>query len=385
LYARAAGWTPSSDAVPAAERNVLDRWALSESARLARDVDDALEEFDTQRAGRLIAEHVDDLSNWYVRRSRRRFWRGDADALQTLHECLRTITQVLAPLTPFITERVWQDLFADLPGEPSSVHLSSWPVVTPDMVDESLAEQMALVRRVVELGRAARAESGVKTRQPLGRALVGAAGWSSLDPELREQVADELNVVDVQSLDSEDAALVDVSVKANFRSLGKRFGQQTPTVAAAIAAADAGALVFALRSGTASVVVDGEAVAVTDEDVLVTESPREGWSVASDEGVSCALDLSLTEDLVRAGVARDLVRVLQEARKSAGLEVTDRIDVVWSSDDADAQGCLVEYTTMIAGEVLAESFVEGDIEALGGFVAELDEPAVRFSLRKVRA
>lgn len=146
-------------------------------------VTQALEGYDTQRAGKLLSAFVDDLSNWYVRRSRRRFWQGDKAALRTLHEVIETVTRLMAPLTPFITERVWQDLVVPVtPDAPESVHLSSWPKADPAAIDPSLSTQMALVRRLVELGRATRAESGVKTRQPLSRALVAAAGFESLSP-----------------------------------------------------------------------------------------------------------------------------------------------------------------------------------------------------------
>ena len=176
LYARASDWSPADAAPPIAERTSLDRWALSEAHKLARDVDAAYELYDTQRAGRLLSAFVDDLSNWYVRRSRRRFWRGDPAALATLHECLRILTLVLAPLTPFVAERVWQDLFASTSEElPPSVHLASWPEVDAALIDEDLSAQVAVVRRLVELGRSARAESRIPTRQPLGRALVGLA------------------------------------------------------------------------------------------------------------------------------------------------------------------------------------------------------------------
>jgi isoleucyl-tRNA synthetase len=365
------------------DRCALDRWALSESARLARDVDAALEVFDTQRAGRLIAEHIDALSNWYVRRSRRRFWRGEPDALQTLHECLRTVTLVMAPLTPFVTERVWQDLFvATSDAELASVHLAAWP--TDDAaIDEGLGARMSIVRRVVELGRAARAESGVKTRQPLARALVASADWAVLEDELREQIADELNVVDVQGLDA-SGDLVDVTVKANFRALGKRFGKRTPEIAAAVTAADPVALVAGLRAGTASVLLGDETVTLGEEDLVITETPREGWAVASDDGVSCALDLALDDTLLRAGLARDLVRAVQEARKRSGLDITDRIDLVWSTSDPSARAALLEHADQIAAEVLAITLAEGDphdgLETRGGTVVPIEDPPVVFGL-----
>ena len=273
LYARTAGWQPSDGAPDPQDRPVIDRWVLSEAQRLAAGVDAALDVFDTQRAGRLLSTFIDDLSNWYVRRSRRRFWEGDPAALATLHEALRIATLCLAPFTPFITERVWQDLVRTTdPEAPTSVHLASWPEPVPDLIDVELGERMDLVRRLVELGRAARSSSGVRTRQPLGRALISGAGWATLPDDLREQVAEELNVGSLESLGDDSAGLVDVSVKANFRSLGKRFGKQTPLVAAAIGAADPVALVTTLRSGSPLVVEAGElgSVSIGDDDVVVT-------------------------------------------------------------------------------------------------------------------
>ncbi len=171
LYARTSNWSPSAEDPTPADRPLLDRWLLSELHALTRDVTDALETFDTQRAGKLLSSFVDDLSNWYVRRSRRRFWQGDKAALRTLHEVIETVTRLMAPITPFITERVWQDLVVPVtPDAPDSVHLSTWPEADHSAIDPELSKQMVLVRRLVELGRATRAESGVKTRQPLSRA-----------------------------------------------------------------------------------------------------------------------------------------------------------------------------------------------------------------------
>ncbi|HEY2834914.1 MAG TPA: isoleucine--tRNA ligase [Sporichthyaceae bacterium] len=354
LYARTAGWTPGTPAPSVAQRPAMDRWALSEAHRLARDVDAALEDFDTQKAGRLLAAYVDDLSNWYVRRCRRRFWAGDAAALATLHECLYVVTLLMAPLTPFITERVWQDLFRDdAGGLPESVHLATWPRVDGSLIDDGLAAQMALSRRLVELGRAARADSGVRTRQPLSRALVGAHGWAGLTEDLRTQIAEELNVTRLESLGEAGGELVDYSAKANFRSLGKRFGKGTQPVAAAIAAADAAGLAVALRGGsTATVVVDGESIELGPDEVIVTETPREGWAVAR-EGETVALDLTITDELRRAGLAREAIRAIQEARKSTGLEVSDRITLGWHTTDPEAAAALREHAAEIAGEVLA--------------------------------
>jgi isoleucyl-tRNA synthetase len=365
LYANVAGWAPGSPAPELADRPVLDRWALSEAHRLVQGVTAALEDFDTQRAGTLLSAYVDDLSNWYVRRSRRRFWAGDPAALATLHECLYVVTLLMAPLTPFITERVWGDLFATTSTElPESVHLATWPQVDGALVDDDLAGQVQLARRLVELGRAARAEAKVRTRQPLRRALVASRAHEQLSAELLAEVADELNVKAVEPLSGAGADLVDHSAKGNFRALGKRFARETPKVAAAIAAADAERLSRELAEhGRTTVEVDGSPVEVLAEEVLVSERPREGWSVVNEQGETVALDLELTEELRRAGLAREVIRLVQEARKSSGFEVSDRITLAWHAggDNADLLASAVrEHQDLIAEEVLATSVVQAD-------------------------
>ena len=200
LYASTAQWAPGEESPAVADRPALDRWITGETQRLVRDVTKSLDEFDTQRAGALISGFIDVLSNWYVRRSRRRFWRGDSAALATLHETLRMLTLLLAPLTPFITERVWQDLFRRTsPDGPDSVHLARWPVAVEALIDEHLSAQVELARRIVELGRAGRADAKVKTRQPLRRAVVPTRAFDQLDEELRKDVAEELNVIVLES------------------------------------------------------------------------------------------------------------------------------------------------------------------------------------------
>ena len=382
LYARAADWSPG-DAPPIANRPVLARWVLSEAHRLAREVDVALESFDTQRAGRLMTDFVDDLSNWYVRRSRRRFWDGDPAALATLDEALRIVTLVMAPFTPFVTERVWQDMVRPNDTDAAlSVHLASWPAIDPAVIDDDLADHVSLVRRIVELGRAARAASGVRTRQPLSRALISANGWASLSAELVAEVASELNVLDVTSLSGGEGGLVDVSIKANFRSLGKRFGKETPTVAEAIAQADATALAASLRESIARVHVPGIGeVEISADDVIVTETPREGWSVASSEGETVALDLEISPELQRLGTAREAVRLIQDARKGAGLDISDRIDLRWSSTSDAVAEALRQHGDQVASEVLATTFTEGTGPEGAFRVADEDMP-LEFTLRK---
>jgi isoleucyl-tRNA synthetase len=383
LYGRTSQWSPARGVPPVADRPVLDRWVLAELHRLTRDVDEALDLFDTQRAGNRLTAFVDDLSNWYVRRSRRRFWDGDPAALATLHECVETLTRLLAPFVPFVTERVWQDIVRPVTADaPESVHLTTWPGYDSAAIDDGLAAQVALTRRLVELGRAARAESKVRTRQPLSRALVGARGWDDLDDELAWHVADELNVTELASLDATAGDLIDVTAKANFRSLGKRFGKDTPRVAAAIAAADAEELAAGLRSaGQATVSVSelGE-VTLSADDVVVTETPRAGWAVAR-EGETVALDLTLTDELIRAGLAREVVRLVQEARKASGFDVSDRIELAWSAD-GELATALREHRQSVADEVLATETYDS-LDALPGEADHHDaELGLTFRLKR---
>ncbi len=261
----------------------------------------------------------------------------------------------MAPLTPFITDHVWNVLRVD--DAPVSVHLAEWPVADESQIDEELSRQMALARRLVELGRSARASAVVKIRQPLSRALVAAPGFADLDPDLRAQIADELNVRVIEPLDDAVGELTSYSVKANFRALGRRFGNATPTVAAAIAAADPAELAGQLRSaGQAQLQVGGEATAIGPDDVVVTQVPLSGWAVASASGETVAFEVTITPELRREGLAREFVRLVQEARKADGLAITDRIALRWSTADRELAAALAEYRSMVSAEVLATDF-----------------------------
>jgi isoleucyl-tRNA synthetase len=233
-------------------------------------------------------------------------------------------------------------------------------VADPGLVDQQLPAQMALVRRVVELGRSARAGASLGIRQPLPQALVGASGFAGLPEDLRDQIAAELNVRVVEPLSTVGEDLVDHVVKPNFRALGRRFGNRTQPVAAAITAADAAGLAGELQAtGASSVLVDGEAVAVGPDDVIVTQTPRAGWSVATEAGETVALELSITPELRREGLAREVIRLVQDARKADGLDVSDRILFWWESPGPDLGQAMAEHGALIAGEVLAEQFRAG--------------------------
>ena len=371
LYAQASGFDLSQS--PARDtRPVMDRWIISELSLLINEVEKCLNNFDSQGAGKALAQFIDDLSNWYVRRSRRRFWDGDVAALATLHECLTTLTQLLAPMVPFISEHVWQELVRPVDTTAAtSVHLTDFPVANASDIDSKLSAQVALTRRIVELGRAARAESGIKIRQPLQRALIAASGWAALPTDMREQIADELNVADLADIADADGDLVDISVKANFRSLGAKFGGEVQVIAKAIAATDATTLVKTLRAkGSAEV----GTWSIDLDDLVITEVPRTGWMVASHEGESVALDLALTPELIAAGNVREVIRFIQEARKTSGFDISDRIRVLWNAPDeiANAVHAAVDH---ISAEVLATEFKHDGALAVGdgdlGFNATL--------------
>ncbi len=364
LYANAADFKVST--VPK-DLTLMDRWILSELNKLIQSVDTALESFDSQGAGTVIAAFIDDLSNWYVRRSRRRFWDGDPVALNTLYFCLKNLTLLLAPMVPFISEHVWQSLIRVAEGEQiESVHLANFPIADKSSVDEKLSIAVALSRRLVELGRAARAESGVKIRQPLSRALVSATGWEAMSQEIKIHIAEELNILKVDGIQVAGTDLVDISVKANFRTLGTKFGADVQVIAKQITAIDAGIMVKELRKSnsykiTVELAGKKKDIEIDLDDLVITETPRSGWSVASHGGESLALDLALTPDLIRAGLVREVIRAIQEERKRIGLDISDRITVNWNAT-GDLAAAITSGISEISTEVLATQMQQNKAE-----------------------
>jgi isoleucyl-tRNA synthetase len=357
LYANASQYAPT-DAPPIDTRPLMDRWIHSDLQQLIVEVDVALTVFDTQRAGKALAKFIDDLSNWYVRRSRRRFWDGDPAALATLHEALRTLTLLLAPMIPFITEHVWQELIRPVEKNlPASVHLADFPQADLSAIDENLSAQVAQMRRIVELGRAARAESAVRVRQPLQRALISASGWNELPNSMKEQIADELNVLNLEDIANAEGELVEVRVKANFRTLGAKYGANVQEISAAIAQADARELVREIRSYGSMTILGSKLIQL--EDLVITEEPKTGWTVVSHDGESVALDLALSPELINAGYVREVIRFLQEARKNQGFDISDRINVLWNAK-VEIAAAIESARDHIAGEILAISLLRDE-------------------------
>ncbi len=358
-YASLERFDPSEVDIPLEQRSQMDRWILAELSDTVEVVGNSLDGFDATTGGRRLDRFVDDLSNWYVRRSRRRFWKSgeDADtraAFLTLWECLVTVAQLSAPFTPFIAEEIYTNLTAPVADARESVHLSDWPEPNHAQADDDLRQRMGLVRRLVTLGRSARTEAKVRVRQPLARALVvlPAAETDALG-ELDALVADELNVRSLERA-SGLGELVSYSVKANFKALGPRFGARVKSVAQALAATDPAAIVQSIDAHEiVHIDVDSEQVSLTRDDLDIRVEGRSGFSLVQDGPYGVALDLQITPDLWAEGVAREVVRAVQELRKSSGLAVEDRIELWLSADDPALQAALQTHAQMIGSEVLA--------------------------------
>jgi isoleucyl-tRNA synthetase len=388
-YANADGFDPSEPGPAVSERPALDRWALSQLARTTQVAHEALEAYDATAAGRAIAAFIDDLSNWYVRRSRRRFWNpgGDAGedaraAFHTLHTCLVTVAQLLAPFTPFVAEELWRNLAAGRDDAPESVHLSDYPVGDETAIDGALDQAMAAARAIVELGRRVRVETKTRTRQPLAEAVVHHAGDHAALAAVLPLAADELNVKEILFAESVEA-FGRWRAKPNYRVLGPKLGKRVQELARALDADD-GQVAASLARGeeVERYLDDRSAVRITPDDVDLTQEVREGWGVASDGGVTVALDLTLTDELKSEGLARELVRVVQDARKAAGLDVTDRIEL-GVEVSGDVAGAFLAHRDFIAGETLTVELVDGPLagEAFRQEAA-IDGSAVVLSLRK---
>jgi isoleucyl-tRNA synthetase len=354
-YANLDGWSPETAAPATPSPHVLDRWIRSRVHATVREVTDALDDFDALRGAQALESLVDDLSNWYVRRSRPRFWKAsDPNAHATLHEALTTIALLLAPFCPFVAD----DLYANLVPGAGSVHLADWPDAELTAVDHELEAEMAAARQVVTLGRAARTDAKIRVRQPLPRALVLVPGveWSDA---VRNEIASELNVKEVVVV-TDLEGLLDVTVSPDFARLGRRLRNKMPRVQQLLAEADGSAVRRALETdGRYTLDVDGEPVELEADDVVVRAAAHEELVVVQDGAVAVALDTTLNDDLRLEGTARELVRALNDHRKAIGLELADRIRV-----ELRATGVVFDAASRhgewIAGEVLAVEFKPED-------------------------
>jgi len=359
LYANIDRFDPRDHDVPVSERTLLDRWILAELHLLVRTVTDGLENYDAFSTGRAINEFVDELSNWYVRRSRRRFWKSESDtdkvaAYLTLYECLVTLAQLLAPYMPFIAEDLYQNLAGERYADAvESVHLGDWPEADAALIDEDLSFRMGVARKAVNLGRAARMAAQLKVRQPLATALVACdARQQAALVSLRDVVTEELNVKELAFVDSA-TDLVSFQVKANYRTLGPRFGKAMPEVAAAVAALEGADVARRLAAGEwVRILVGGAEEELGADDLVVETRQREGFAVQDEADLVVGLLTTLTPELRREGLARELVHHVQNTRKAAGFRIEDRIRLAIEGPD-EVLAMLADFAEWVKHETLS--------------------------------
>jgi isoleucyl-tRNA synthetase len=355
--------------VPAvSERAPLDRWIVSRLHTLLGKAEKALDEYWVYPLMDQIETFWDDLSNWYVRLSRRRFWKSQADddkmaAYATLHEVLVALAKLMGPLAPFLAEEMYQNLVVQADANaPDSVFLNDWPLADDALVDDALEAEMETVRRVVGLGRAARAKSEVKTRQPLQELVLGLSQSGDRDAVRQhlQLVLDEVNVKEMRFVESGHELLTH-EIKPNYRTLGPRFGKQMGAVAAAIEGLDPATCATAVENGESVVIeIDGERHDLGPNDLDVRHRELEGYAVANEGGVVAGLSLTLTDELKTEGKAREIVHAVQNARREAGFDVSDRIRLSLSGEDVAP--VLAAFKEHIAGEVLALEITTGSPE-----------------------
>jgi isoleucyl-tRNA synthetase len=357
--------------IPLAERPEIDRWALALLHKTITAVTDALDNFDAKTAGEAIEAFVDQLSNWYVRRNRRRFWKSsDPEDTQaaylTLYECLKGVHELMAPFVPFLAENVYQNLVRTVDkNAPVSVHMGNWPEADASWRNDELLFDVDVVQKVVGLARAARGQSGVRTRQPLSRLLVRAPDDASLKAldDHQDQILEELNVKSIEFI-ARDAGLVSYRIKPNLPRIGKRYGKLIPVIRRSLEEADGAAIaVAAARGEPFEIEAGGEKITLEGDDVLVETSSAEGYACGEDAGFLTALDTTLTDELISEGVAREIVRSVQDARKQAGLEVSDRIKLGVSGSSA-VETALAAHRDYVMSETLATVWEVGQTNPL---------------------
>jgi isoleucyl-tRNA synthetase len=368
-YARIDGFDPKEDYVEPEERSLMDRWALSELQLTVQTVTQKLDAYDITAAGRAVGDFVDELSNWFVRRSRRRFWKGEDDrdkkaAHSTLYECLVAVTKLTAPFTPFVAESLYQNLVVNVEEEaPESVHLAAWPEYREELVDQGLSERMAAARRVVALGRAARNAAAIKTRQPLREVVVvdeapegtGDSRIKAGVESLSGIVLDELNVKELAFGEAEDVVAYDL--KPNLGVVGPKYGRLVPGLRASLEEATPEVGARAAAGESISVVVEGEEITLSPEELLVEPRQRDGYVLEREAGLSVALRTDLDAELVDEGLVRELVHRVQNLRREKGFEIEESIRVDLSGNPRVSSLLEGRWGEYFKAEVLARELV----------------------------
>ena len=388
LYANIDGFTYSEAEVPLDDRPEIDRWILSELNSLIKTVDEAYAEYEPTKAAREISEFVqENLSNWYVRLCRRRFWKGEyaqdkIAAYQTLYTCLEAVAKLSAPIAPFFMDRLYKDLTQATQKEAfDSVHLANFPTYNDSIVNKSLESKMQKAQIVSSLVLSLRKKEMIKVRQPLQKVMIPV-----LDPQQKAElkavvdlIKAEVNVKEVQLIDDASGILVK-QVKPNFKVLGPRFGKDMGMIAKTIQGFTQEQINEIDKNSEISLEISGKLIKLTNEDVQITSEDIEGWLVASANGITVALDITITDELRREGIARELVNRIQNIRKDSGFEVTDKIKIkiLQNNDIRDAINANIDY---IKEETLTESldFVE-DLQ--NGTEIEFDEIKTKISVSK---
>ena len=366
MYANVDGWCYEEPDVPMNERPEMDRWILSCLNSLIREVEQCYEDYEPTRAGRLIqAFVVDNVSNWFVRLSKKRFW-GSAmsldklSAYQTLYTCLETVARLMAPIAPYYADRLWRDLNdATDKGETKSVHLAKFPVADDAKIDQEQEQRMALAQQVTSMILSLRKKEQIVVKQPLQRIAIPATSAEQQQriQAMQQLILDEVNVKELEFVEAE--GMLVKQVKCNFRTMGKKFGKLMKSVNAAVLAMSQEQIAELEANEHLPLTLDtGEQVTVDLEDIEIFSQDIPGWSVANEGTLTVALDLTITEDLRLEGIARELIRSIQTLRKDSGFDITDRINVTIPESD-DNRTCLNKFSDYIASQVLANNITLG--------------------------
>ena len=388
LYANVDGFTGQEKEVPLAERPEIDRWIISLLNTLVKDVTEKIDDYDPTPAARMIQDFVcENLSNWYVRLNRKRFWGGGMTqdklaAYQTLYTCLETVAQLAAPFAPFISERVFCDLNAvSNRHTEGSVHLSSYPKCNDEVIDKSLEEKMEIAQRLSSMVLALRRKVNIKVRQPLSRMLVPVLNASTKEniDAIKQLVMNEVNIKDIEYIE-DTTGIMTKRIKPNFKTLGPRYGKQMKQISALVAAFSQNDIAQLERSEKWSAEIDGVLVEATIEDFEIQTEDIPGWLVASEGKLTVALDITITEELKREGIARELVNRIQNIRKESGFEVTDKITVEIERHEM-LEGAIADYGTYIAQQTLAHNVALVDAVQKPTAI-EIDETQINIEVRK---